>query len=156
MWDDDVELRFDKAMQDPSDNTVTWHYAGVDKNGLSVTCLVDAKKETIRTIKYGVEADWGAMTYEDNARACLKSYLKAHQISLNAQEAKITHAMSAKNSDNGNVLFLIHWHFSFQLNGGYFSGIIKLVDGKLTVCSLSSSGNIGDQVSLFAPRWITE
>lgn len=152
-WGNDIELRFDKAMCYPSDdNAVRWHYVGVAQNGISVTCQVDAEKETIRTIEYGVEAEWGAMTYEDDARTCLKTYLTAHRLPLDAKDARITHTMSAKRGDNGN-LYYINWRFSLPLEDGSLSGVIKLANGKLTVCSLSADGDISDRVPLFAPRW---
>lgn len=163
----EIELVFEKAMRYPADNNaVLWHYTGTTKKGTPMTCTVAPEQNAIREIAYDVNTDFGPMTYEKDARACLERFLKAYDIPYKADNAQISHSMAAKRGENGTV-FHINWRFSLPLkeNDGILGGKIGLINGKLVVHSLYASsvlegervfGYSGDDIPLLIPRWKSE
>ena len=163
----EIELVFEKAMRYPADNNaILWHYIGTTKKGMQITCTVVPEQNAIREIAYDVNTDFGPMTYEKDARACLERFLKAYDIPYKADNAQISHSMAAKRGENGTV-FHINWRFSLPLkeNDGILGGKIGLINGKLVVHSLYASsvlegervfGYSGDDIPLLIPRWKSE
>lgn len=159
-WGGEITLTFDKAMK--KNGEVLWHYTGTAKTGVAVTCKIVPESGAVYEVSYGVNTEWGRMTYEDDARACLKQFLQDSNVPLNAKDASIRHAMSGRYED-GKTEYIIFWRYYFELEDGVtVSGDIGLSKGKLVVQSIratykegdtSVQGYLGDAIPLLVPRW---
>ena len=164
---EDVELAFESTMRYPEyNNRLLWHYTGTTKTGISVTCQVVPESGAIYSVDYGITNEWGKATTEDDVRSCLRSFIKAHQLPFDAEDASLFPTMSARLNE-GKQECIINWSFSFEIEeeNVRVGGAIGLSKGKLKVRFIrattdeegqSMQGYYGDTIALLIPRWKSE